>query len=343
MRAVHPTPTLPEAKGSNRAPEGPHCRPSGPFAAILIFCLVALTVLSAGGCADRAEGAPAAKPRVVASIPPIAAIVREVAGDRAEVACILRPGVSEHLFEARPSDMRAAEGALALVACSPDVDPWSERIPAARRIHLFRYVPVDRRLPAVCAHGQPADRHGHAPGDEDGHFWSDPSLVRDVLPRLVQDLARLDPPGAAVYRANAARFDRDLERLDAETSALLAPVRGRPVFTYHAGLQYMLHRYGLEFGGVVEAIPGQEPTAPQVAALVARMRQAGASAIFTEPHLSPRGAQVLSAATGVAIFELDPIGGVPGRATYRELIEYNAATLARALAGPPGSERAAVP
>ncbi len=324
-------PVLAPARG---ALAGLSC-PRAALAAILKCALLVLAAVASTGCGDRAEASPPAKPRIVASIPPIAAILREVAGDRAEVVCLLRPGVSEHLFEARPSDMRAAKEALVLVACSPDVDPWADRIPAGARIHLFEFVPESSRLPALCIHGEEGDSHGHGATGEDGHFWSDPSLVRAVLPRLVEELARLDANGAPAYRENARRFDADLARLDGETSGLLAPVRGSPVFTYHAGLQYLLHRYGLELGGVVEAIPGQEPSPAQVAVLMARMRSTGARAIFTEPHLSPRAAQVIAAETGAQVFELDPIGGVPGRMTYRELVEFNARSLARALAPTP--------
>lgn len=340
------TPSLPPTSPIERSPiataDGHSCAHQR-FAAILKWTLVMLPLLWASSCADRADAAPPSKPRLVATIPPVAAILREVARDHAEVACLLRPGVSEHLFEARPSDMRAAEGALALVSCADDVDPWAARVPAAHRIRLFDMVPAERRLPRLCDHSHHPQSSGHGGEEWDGHFWSDPSLVRDILPALVRELTRLDPGGAETYRANASRFATDLSLLDAETSAILAPVRGRPVFTYHAGLQYLLQRYGLELSGVVESNPGQEPSAAQVAALVARMRHTHATALFTEPHLSPRAAQVLAGETGVSVHELDPIGGVPGRWTYRELIEFNAATLARALPPAVPAESAAIP
>jgi zinc transport system substrate-binding protein len=274
------------------------------------------------------------KRRYVVTIAPVASLITELVRGRAEVTCLLRPGISEHAFELRPSDMRDAQGALALITVAPDIDSWADRIPVKTRIQLLRFVPEENHIEGVHSesdHDHDA-HHDHSHDGVDGHVWTDPRLMRSVLPDLVSELCRIDPEGAEIYRANETKLAAELAALDAEIATMLAPVRGEVVFTYHAGLQYFLARYDLKFGGVIEMMPGREPSPAYLSSLVQKIKSAGARALFTEPSLPRQPAEILAREAGLPLFELDPIGGTPGRETYRALLIYNAQTLATALA-----------
>ena len=62
---------------------------------ILLFLLTALNL-----------SAKSEKLKVAASINPIGDIVKQIAGDKAEVIVIVKPGESPHTFAPRPSDMK---------------------------------------------------------------------------------------------------------------------------------------------------------------------------------------------------------------------------------------------
>jgi ABC-type Zn uptake system ZnuABC Zn-binding protein ZnuA len=64
------------------------------------------------------------------------------------------------------------------------------------------------------------------------------------------------------------------------------------------------------------------------------IRAAGVRVIFTETQLQRRPAEVVAAEAGVALAELDPLGGFPGRDTYQDLLRFDAAVLADALGAP---------
>ena len=92
-----------------------------------------------------------------------------------------------------------------------------------------------------------------------------------------------------------------------------------------------MHRYGLAVAGMVEPFPGKEPTPKFLEALIETAKQQHVRAVFTEPQLPRRPAEVVANACGLPLFELDPNGGADGRRTYRALIEYNASMLKQAL------------
>ncbi len=318
----------------------------------------------------RASAVRSSRPLFIATIHPVAAIVREITGAEANVACLLPPGVSPHGFEARPSDARLTAGSAGLFYVDPSLDGWAASMPGAVPVSLLALVP-DANLMAPYDPHDPIDpdregasgaefeddledgheqghehgreqghEQGHEHGDSiwDSHFWLDPVAVEALARPLAQRLAELDPEHGDAYRRNAERFAADLAMLEDRSRRTLAPHAGDSVVLFHPSFRYLLRRYGLEQAGVVEGYAGREPTPREFGRLIDRIRDGRARAILTEPQMPTRLADALAEATGVGIAQLDPIGGVAGRATYADLISYNVDALAVALRGG-GQER----
>ena len=53
--------------------------------------------------------------------------------------------------------------------------------------------------------------------------------------------------------------------------------------------------------------------------------------IFGEAQLERRAAEVVAAEAGVALAILDPLGGLPERESYQELLRWNAGVLLESL------------
>jgi zinc transport system substrate-binding protein len=277
----------------------------------------------------------------VVTIQPLAAILEKVVEGRGEVIRLLAPGSSPHTFEPRPSDAVLLERARALFFAGPGLDKeWTAKIPAANRVEMLQLVPREHHLTM--------DDHNHDHADHeqekkqtrrrnkeekavDPHFWTDPLTVKAMLPALVEELSKLDPEGGGIYQQNAGRFATELDQLHIRAAAILEPVKGRAVLLFHPSFLYLLNRYDLEFAGTIEPFPGREPSPRALHELIKKVRNHDIKAVFTEPQLSPRPAQVVAESAGLKLYELDPNGGIEGRRTYEELILYNARTLATAL------------
>jgi ABC-type Zn2+ transport system substrate-binding protein/surface adhesin len=83
----------------------------------------------------------------------------------------------------------------------------------------------------------------------------------------------------------------------------------RRIVTFHGSLFYFAARYGLQVAGVVQPVPGSEPSARHIEALLAELRAAEPAALFSEPQLESQLAT--SRAPGSA-YPIDLIGGGPG-------------------------------
>ncbi len=285
----------------------------------------AIAVLALAGCL-KDTGATVERPSYVATIPPLAAILREVVGERGEVISLLQPGASPHTYDPRPSDVKAVEGAMGFFYAQKNLDAWALSFQQTNAVEAFELVPEKlRRTMTAHEHG------GHGEDAADGHFWTSPLTVRAMLPELAARLSELDPEGAVAYEANAERFAAELTALNDEVSAMLKPYASEHLLLVHPSFLYFMSDYGLELAGAVEPSPGKEPTPKSLARLIEVARERDVKAIFTEPQLPKGPVRVLAEETGLPIYVLDPLGGAPGRETYAELIRYNAKILVKAF------------
>jgi ABC-type Zn uptake system ZnuABC Zn-binding protein ZnuA len=277
-----------------------------------------------------ATAAGAAPLRVVATIEPLAMLVRAIGGERVVVDVLVPSGASPHTFEPQPSDVAALAKAALLAEIGGDLDAWVARLAAASD-------PAPPKFTALAAPGLDAlpsgDAHGGGAHALDPHVWLDPLRVRDaIVPALADRLASLDPEGRAAYEASARALGDELTALDAEIRRTLDG-RDRRFVAFHAAWRYFADRYGLQEIGVVEEAPGEEPGPKQLATLVERARAAGVPAILVEPQLSPRVARTLAAEFGATTVLVDPNGDPrdPERDTFVELLRFDAQAFAQAL------------
>jgi zinc transport system substrate-binding protein len=281
-----------------------------------------------------AAGWAAARPSVVVSIHPYYDLLLQLAGDHAEVVRVLPPGASPHTFDPTPRDVtRIARADLVIMNGGLDlwlrdlVDASGTRAPVVEVIALPAVrAALEAAFPDLVAVGA-----GDAVIGFNAHVWLDPLVVRAALPELAEALARVDPANAEAYRARAQALDAELSALHAELSETLAPISGAAFVPFHDAWPYFAARYGLDLVVEIEPFPGREPSPAYVREALALIQASGAAAIFSETQLSRRPAEVVAAEAGVALFELDPIGGMPGRERYQDLLRFNAAVLLEGL------------
>jgi len=108
------------------------------FRLILAAVLVGLpAAVMASGDENGAPNADDARPRVMATTTQAADLVRNVAGDRAQVTQLISANADPHGYELRPRDVEAISGADLVVRSGGDVDDWLgdalERRPAMPR------------------------------------------------------------------------------------------------------------------------------------------------------------------------------------------------------------------
>lgn len=315
------------------------------------------------GCNPKGSGTAASgdKPRVAVSIFPLWDIVRRVAGDRVDVILVLPPGRSEHSYDPTPKEMAQVAKAKLGLSVGLGMDGWLEKIvrgAAGNDVPIVQLGPNanPRKMTAeevgeeaveeaTEKKDKPDEHHDHHDHDEKGHddhehhhhgaedphFWLDPQRMKMVVPTIVSALEKLDAGGAEGYKSRGKAVEADLDKLHAAIEAKSKAWTKKTIVTFHGSMGYYAERYGLRIAAVIEPFPGKEPTARYVNDVLGAITKSQAAALFSEPQLDRKPAQVIADQAKLPLFELDPIGGSAGVETYEKLLEKNTDTLDKAL------------
>jgi zinc transport system substrate-binding protein len=277
------------------------------------------------GASETAE-----KKIFVATIYPVAIILKEIVGNQNSVEILLSSANSPHTFEPKPSDIRKIEKAAALFYVGPNLDKeWISKLPAKNKIEMLALLSDEEKLFMA------GDSHHHGDHDSqnsvDPHFWTDPLLVKSMLDTIVAVLVEFAPENAEIYKKNAREFSKTLDQLNDEIMTRIYPVKGQPIILFHPSFNYFMKRYDLFLAGIIEPAPGKEPSPKFIHQTLKKMHTVKAKALFSERQSSKNSVQVLAEAAGVKAYELDPIGGIQGRENYRDLLLYNVQTFVKAF------------
>jgi zinc/manganese transport system substrate-binding protein len=261
--------------------------------------------------------AAAADLRVFSCEPEWASLVKELAGDHAEVFSATTAQQDPHHIQARPSliaRMRRAD----LVVCTgaeleigwlpvllrrggnPRVQPGSDGyFEAANYVPLLE---VPRRLDR-------AEGDVHPKGNP--HIQLDPHNIERIAPALSQRLAKLDPAHAADYRKRLDDFTRRWQAAVQRWEKEAEPLRDMPIVVHHKSWVYLNQWLGLREVGSLEPKPGVPPTSGHLAELLETLKVTPAKAVIRAPFQDARPSEWLSKQVpGLVVIEMPyTVGG----------------------------------
>lgn len=283
---------------------------------------VPLLMLFLAGCSSTADDGD--ERRVVATTAHVADLVRNVAGDRAEVRQLLPAGADPHEYEPRPSDVMALTGASVVIRSGGEVDGW-----------LGGMVEQADRGAEVLTLIDSVRRRG-----DDPHWWQDVSNAQRAVTAIRDALVEADPGGAETYRRNARAYSRSLTDLDRGVAACAGrlPPERRKLVTTHDSLRYYAERYGFDvLGAAIPSLSSQaQPSAAATERLVRQVRDAGVPAIFPETSLDPRLEEAIAREADAVVAPplwTDSLAADGRAATYTGALEANTQTIVAALSG----------
>jgi len=303
------------------------------LSASLRFVLVAISFTLLGGQPAHA------KLRVVAALPDVADITRQIGGDRISVETIAEGTQDPHKVPVKPSFVTKLNRADALVVQGLGLE--HAFIPA-----LLEAARNDRIMPGAVAYIDaslyvkplevPSSQNRtqgelHPLGNP--HFNLDPEQGKLMARAIAEGLERVDPSGASAYRDGLARFTALLDRKITEWQTLAAPLRGLKIVSYHQDLVYLAERYGMEQVGTIEVKPGIPPTPGHLEELLGTMQREKVKVIIREISYDPGTAQNLAERTGARVAKISALAGGLGSPGYIESIEANLRSLVAAAQG----------
>ncbi|WP_003540542.1 metal ABC transporter substrate-binding protein [Desulfotomaculum nigrificans] len=277
------------------------------LAFILATLLITAGLISGCGAAKPTAQTGGKKIRVYTSIYPMYDFASQVGRDRIEIKNIVPPGGEPHEWEPTPRDIAEISKADVLIFSGAGMESWRDKV--LDTIDKSRVIVVDASQGVPLIQGQkPNDEHTGSATDP--HIWLDPLNAKIIVDNITAGLIKADPQNKDFYQANAANYQKELDKLHSEYRTGLKQVQIKEFITSHAAFGYLAKRYGLKQVAVRGLSPEIEPSPADMAAVVKLAREKNIKYIFFEKLVSPKVSQTIANELKAQTLLLDPMGGM---------------------------------
>lgn len=262
----------------------------------LIAILLCLCLMLCGCTAQPEKPHDETKLQIVCTSFPAYDFAREIAGDRAELTLLIKPGSEVHSYEPTPKDMIRIQESDLFICNGGESEQWAKTLitPELNTIYMMGCVDtVEESADGIynAEDGEP---------ELDEHVWTSPLNAIKISEEICNALCKLDTDNAEAYKTNFTAYKAQLMALDREFRQVIKNSgKHTLVFADRFPMRYFALEYGLN---CYAAFPGcsseTEPSAKTVAYLIDRVREDKIPAVLYMEFSNQKMADVICEDTG---------------------------------------------
>jgi zinc/manganese transport system substrate-binding protein len=291
--------------------------------------MIALAALPIADPARAAEPIP-----VVATFSVIGDMLASIGGDRIALKTIVGAGGDCELYQPTAGDVATVATARAVFIndLNEEFEPWVEPL-LKQAVFKGLKVVVTRGVRILTTEEEHPVSGRQLPAAIDQHAWLDPRNGIIYVRNIAAALVRLDPAGAADYRARAAAYTTELQAIDdwARKKITGVPAGKRRALASHDSLQYIATAYGITLLSVNGWTNKTEPSAAELGRLARQIRAEHVKALFLDSITDPRAIERIAGETGAVVAGTlygDSLSPAAGDAdTYLKMLRHDVSTL----------------
>ena len=300
----------------------------------LIAALLCLCLMLCGCTAQPEKPHDETKLQIVCTSFPAYDFAREIAGDRAELTLLIKPGSEVHSYEPTPKDMIRIQESDLFICNGGESEQWAKTLitPELNTIYMMDCVDtVEESADGIynAEDGEP---------ELDEHVWTSPLNAIKISEEICNALCKLDTDNAEAYKTNFTAYKAQLMALDREFRQVIKNSgKHTLVFADRFPMRYFALEYGLD---CYAAFPGcsseTEPSAKTVAYLIDRVREDKIPAVLYMEFSNQKMANVICEDTGCKKLPFYSAHSITAQqfedgVTYLDLMRMNIETLKEAL------------
>lgn len=239
--------------------------------------------------------------KVVATLPWIGSVARDIGGDRVSVTELVKPNQDPHYIEARPSMIAAARKADIVMFNGLDLEIGylpviieSSRNPGIQP-GKAGFLDCSRFIDPIEIHGRADRSQGDVHPFGNPHYHLSVSQMGKVARGIAEALSALDSGNRGLYMANLASFEKKLAEKRKEWDGRL---KGKSYVAFHRFFEYLAADLGFRITGYVEQRPGIPPSSGHMAELVDSISREKPNALIATSYHGGKAVDFLSKRTG---------------------------------------------
>lgn len=267
-----------------------------------------------------------AKPfKVVTTFTVIQDIAQNVAGDKAVVESITKPGAEIHDYQPTPQDIVKAQSADLVLWNGMNLESWFERF----------FAQVKDKPAVVVTEGiEPISIYeGPYKDKPNPHAWMSTKNALIYIENIRQALVKYDPANAESYNANAEAYADKIVALDQPLRERLAkvPEAQRWLVTSEGAFSYLARDYGFKELYLWAINQDEQGTPKQIRKVIDQVRKHQIPVVFSESTISDKPAKQVakeSKARYGGVLYVDSLSTKDGKVpTYIDLLNVTVSTI----------------
>jgi zinc/manganese transport system substrate-binding protein len=279
---------------------------------VLMFVLIAVPAL--------------AEVKVVATLPFIGSLAKEIGRDRIEVVTLIKAGQDPHYAEAKPSMILSARKADIMMyngldleigylprilesSNNPKIQPGNTgNFDCSRFVNVIeRQGGADRSMGDVHPMGNP-------------HYVFSPRNIAAIASGMSGALSEADPANAEYYRHNLKEFRQRLAQKQKQWRS--RPLKGKTFVAYHKYFEYLAAEYQFRIIAYIEPKPGISPSAGHITSLIKLIKRQKPAAVIATYSSGSREAESVGQMAGIKTILLpNDVGEISGAKDWFGLID----------------------
>lgn len=279
-----------------------------------------------------------AKLRVIASIPDLADMAREVGGDKVSVLSLTTGKEDLHAVPVRPSFAVKLSRADLLLNLGLDAEhAWLNALAEKSRnrkvmyqregwIEVYKGIHILERPKKLDR----AEGHQHPLGNP--HYNIGPQNGKIMAKNIANAFINLDPQNSDYYGKRLTAYQEKIDMLIKDLREKGKKLKGVNIVVYHPDMIYMADFYGMHKVGSIEPQPGIQPGASHLFQLSKTIKKKNVKFIFYNQAQNPGIAENLARKNGIKAVQIaNAVGAKPSIKTWLDLQRYNLDQLLQAI------------
>lgn len=250
--------------------------------------------------------------KILTSIPPLASLAREIAGEDAQIKSLITKTTDPHSFELKGSDAKLIDIVDIVILVGDGYEPWAAGIKPHKVLTVAQSLDyLYEKLP------------------NNNHYWVDPTSMIFLSQKLAERLGQLRPRRLEEFKSRQQLFEQKMIALDREITESIKSWKQQQFYSTHPTWNYFATRYGLKELGSLRNTHGREHGAQSVAQMYQITKDNKLKIIFREVHEPEQVVRSFIEDTGAREVVLDALGDPTE--PYLDLIRRNLIVMSSAM------------
>ncbi len=260
------------------------------------------------------------KLNIVVSIYPLKEFAEKIAGDKAEVTCLVPDNMDPHDYEPKTRDFKTLTSSKAFIYNGLGMEEWVDQVSEA--------IKENGVLVVDSSSGIEARKEGDA---IDPHSWLSLKNAEIQSENIKNTLVKLDEKNKDYYEENYNEFKKELESVYNEYKPKFDALNKKNFITGHAAFGYLCRDFGLTQKSVENLFGEGEPTPKQLEELVNYCKENDIKTVFSESLASPKVSETLAKEVQADVVPILTLESKEDDKDYIEAMRYNLDKVYRCL------------